>query len=305
MDTPFPAAPKSNEVASKSWKKFISAINEFGIGSVSEQTAYEIANIKSFFDIYENDDVNVEIKGLIEKYKSVMTTGRSVNSSADILNRLDEVIPSYSEKFGTIKTSSNLLRVGSSLNVSLATAYANAHATSRNTPLYHSFSNGDCTNFVSQILEYSGVSQAQYASEYSGWWHKREKGFLGIGWKHTHSRSWTMANVFANYMGVTVSTTDILSWSQSLYQGDFIALDFTNDGSWDHMGYVTDRSGVIKSYSVPGQNYCISYSNFKVAQHTSDYNAWTSNAVNGWETYVNGRYGRIRGYYNKELLLTN
>ena len=51
-------------------------------------------------------------------------------------------------------------------------SYASAHATSPNTPDYYYFSHGDCINFVSQILEASGVSQDVYDSVYSGWWHK-------------------------------------------------------------------------------------------------------------------------------------
>lgn len=147
---------------------------------------------------------------------------------------------------------------------------------------------------MSQILEYSGVQQAVYSSEYSGWWHTNNK-ILGTIDNYKHSRSWTMADTFARYMGVTVSTTNLYSWSLGLNEGDFIALDFSNDGSWDHLGYVTAKSSSLLSYSVPSREVSLSYFNFKVAQHTSNYHEWANSSKNSWETYIDGRYGRIRG----------
>ena len=43
-----------------------------------------------------------------------------------------------------------------------AVSYATSYATSPNTPSYYYFSHSDCTNFMSQILEASGVSQEVY-----------------------------------------------------------------------------------------------------------------------------------------------
>lgn len=268
------------------YKEIILSIYENDDLKITDDLAFSISKIESFFDIYENEEINLNITNLISEYKNSLSKDKS-----EILTTLNSIVPTYSRQ---LKTSNDFVnqtgtRVGASLNVSLASSYANKYATSPNTASYYYFSHGDCTNFMSQILEYSGVSQVMYDSVHSGWWHKYSSG------SHTHSRSWTMADTFSRYMGVTVSTTNILTWSKDLKEGDFIALDKANDGSWDHTGYVTDTSGVLKSYTPSGENYCIGYYNFKVAQHTSNYNAWASGTTNSWEAYTSARYGRIRG----------
>ena len=95
----------------------------------------------------------------------------------------------------------------------------------------------------------------------------------------------------------------ILPLGQGLREGDFISYDKYNDGAWDHMGYVTDTSGVLKThtweYNGEDGNYSglVNYYNFRVAQHTTNYHAWASGDTNNWEKLVeNGaRFGRIRG----------
>jgi hypothetical protein len=289
------------QITSSNWNDFRNAINsiyEMNI-DISQKISYELSMIDSFFDIYENNEINAQITSLVNKYSSLSSTRQASLSGNSILNELDEIIPTYSDNFGTIaslqSTSSNIVpMVGASLNVARATQYATTYATSPNTSSYYYFSNGDCTNFTSQILEYSGVSQVVYDSVYSGWWHKVSTDWLGNK-THTHSRSWTMADTFARYMGVTVSSTNLETFSAGLAQGDFIGLDKTNDGSWDHLGYVTETNGVLHMYDDPDLGICIRYYNFKVAQHTSNYHLWVSNSGNSWETYTNGRYARIRG----------
>lgn len=225
-----------------------------------EELDRQIALITAFYDIYENVEVNNEIKTLVEEYSS-LSAARQYFMGNDLLNRIDELVPSYSDNFGTIVplTSDPVYSINASINVSSASAYANSWATIRNAAKYYSFTSADCTNFMSQILEASGVSQVVYDSEHSGWWHKRTPWYLSgtVIYEHSHSRSWTMADVFSRYMGVTVSTTSLTSWSRDLREGHFVALDFSNDGSWDHMGYVTGHGTTLLSYEVPGQNYCI------------------------------------------------
>lgn len=102
---------------------------------------------------------------------------------------------------------------------------------------------------------------------------------------------------FARYMGVTVKTSDISSWANGLNEGDFIALDFEGNGSWDHMGYVTEKSSTNKAYvDDKDRGVCFPIPDIKIAQHTSNYHKWISEEKNGWETYYGvGIYGRIRG----------
>jgi len=257
----------------------------------------ELTEIQIFFDIYENDEVNDQIDELISAYNSATKMKKTNGERQEILNQIDELIPLYSENFGTIETARlNMQRVGQ-INVSAATQYAVKYASTPNRGQYHYFSNGDCTNFTSQILEAAGIQQIVYESEHSGWWHKKVVHANGhtVYTTHTHSRSWTMADVFARYMGVTLSTTSLQQWSRNVSQGDFIGLDFANDGNWNHVGYVTE-TGSLQSYESELGQYCIPYYDVKIAQHTSNYHDWTSSSKNSWETYAEkGRYGIIRG----------
>jgi hypothetical protein len=88
-------------------------------------------------------------------------------------------------------------------------------------------------------------------------------------------------------MGVVLTRQNHRDFSAHVYKGNFIAADWTNDGDWEHMGFVTADDNYIGSYG---------YYDYKIAQHTSNYHAWTSSSTNNWE-YVGvdgGKYGRIR-----------
>ena len=278
-----------DELNESTWEKFRQSMRNVSIDypDIDSKILYQIASLESVFDIYENDSVNDYIKELV----SLRNT--NIKLASEVSFDIDLETPHYSEKLVTNQKPS--LKVGASLNVAAATNYANTYATSPNTSSYYYFNNGDCTNFMSQILEAAGVSQVVYDSEYSGWWHKTQQ--ILFYTKHTHSRSWTMANTFANYMGVTVRTTNISTWANGLNQGDFVALDFTNDGSFDHMGYVTAKSSTNTAMVDDAVNgVCFNIPDVKIAQHTSNYNKWISDSGNNWETsYNSGAYGRIRG----------
>lgn len=175
-------------------------------------------------------------------------------------------------------------------DLNAAVRYAEKYAWTPNADEYEvatSFSNGvvDCTNFASQILHASGVNQVVYKNKNSGWWHR--KNWLNI---HNYSISWINADVFARYMGVGYTTTNHQSFAQNIIVGDFIALDHENNGSWDHMGFVTYRDNAERWYN--GKYY----QNYIVAQHSNNYNMWVSEEGNGWELSgdFGGRYGRVR-----------
>ncbi len=149
-------------------------------------------------------------------------------------------------------------------------AYAEAYAQFANYTDYYFFINGDCANFTSQILEAGGVPQEVYSSNLYGWWHT-----VSSGWpkSHSHSLSWTVADTFAKYMGVTYNTTSNAQFSANIQAGDFIAADFEDDGDWDHMGFVTQRATSLSN----------GYYDYRVAQHTQNYLAWTSSSTNNWK----------------------
>lgn len=241
----------------------------------------DFLELRSFFDIYENYYKNQYIIEQINCFKSVTTATSKTKIHKDIFLMLPYT---STEAKTNIYSNASANSISGTFNKSSAIAYAKNHATSRNLPKYHSFLRGDCTNFASQILESGGVKQVVTNSESSGWWHKTQ--VTKPGYIHTHSNSWTMADVFANYFGVSYKTTNNATFSANIRAGDFIALDAEKDGDWDHIGFVV----AVKSTKTNG------YYDYQVAQHTTDYLAWTSSSTNNWETQGSegARYGRIR-----------
>ena len=66
---------------------------------------------------------------------------------------------------------------------------------------------------------------------------------------------------------------------------DFICLDIYNDLDWDHVGFVVE----VDNYLTDG------YYDYRVAQHSDNYLAWTSSDINNWEQYAGySTYGIIR-----------
>ena len=82
------------------------------------------------------------------------------------------------------------------------------------------------------------------------------------------------------HQGVVYSTTNHNSFKSNIKKGSFIVADYENDGDWDHCGFVTDKTS----------------NDYKVAQHTSNYNAWTSTSTNNWDKVGSngGKYARVR-----------
>lgn len=293
-----------DDLSEANWQDYYeglySIIDDAGdILDISE-TDYEYRFLRAFFDIYENKFKNDKVDELssVDLSSRVIDNGEEKIASEVIANNLpyqSNFSKEYFEKLNVyedyipdsdkIIEEKNNLELRVAIDVESAVSYASAHATSPNTPDYYYFSHGDCTNFVSQILEASGVSQDVYDSVYSGWWHK----YNPNAWmnKHTHSRSWTKADTFARYMGVILTRTNHRNFSANVFRGSLIAGDWQDDGDWEHMAFVTNADNYVGSYG---------YYDYKVAQHTSNYHLWTSNSGNGWENVGSdgGRYGRIR-----------
>ncbi|MEG2354300.1 MAG: amidase domain-containing protein, partial [Clostridium sp.] len=80
------------------------------------------------------------------------------------------------------------------------------------------------------------------------------------------------------------------AFSGKLYAGDIIGYDGSSDGDWDHLGFITQADDYTANYG--GKIYY----DYKVAQHTTDYHAWTSTSTNGWENLGDSgyTYGLIR-----------
>ena len=246
---------------------------------------YEYDFLNAFFDIYENKYKNDIVDKLALKDFSAKTMVLGEYRSVDEV--IAENLPYESEFSLEYFNKYNLSELRATINISAAISYAKTYANKPNQPSYHYFWTGDCTNFVSQVLEAGGVKQVVTNNEASGWWHKRiydPHSWIG---KHKHSISWISANTFARYMGVVFTTKNHKNFSTNIHKGSIIASDNDNDGDWDHIGFVTAVDNHIGSYG---------YRDYKVAQHTNNYHLWTSDSDNKWEKVAakGGKYARIR-----------
>lgn len=267
-------ADKINE-----YKKDTATLDESGNQTLSNED--EIMEIEKFFDIFENKFENDKIKNIVNNAHLMKT---SVNEEEAAL-----LLPNYSptvENFvaDNLKTQNDLRKAEDLARINnKGVDYAIRYATGRNRDYADlTYWGGDCTNFASQILAASGVRQVSSTSEYTGWWHRRTAPAA-----HKHSVSWINANTFARYMGVGYKTRSHSSFAANIKKYDFITYDDTYDGEWDHMAYVTADDTYVGSYG---------YYDYKVAQHSIDYHAWTSSSTNNWEKIGpnGGMYGRVR-----------
>ncbi len=264
-----------DELSDDNWEEYRRFI---GIATTDIETYKDFSDdlliSNSFFDIYENDDANAEI----EKY---VNSGNRMRSNSEEQFELGLMLPNYAPIVEREQKKIAKAISRASINTSAAVSYAIRYAFTPNTSEYGYLDGVDCTNFVSQILEAGGVQQEVYNDKYSGWWHKN--GLLG----HSYSRSWTLSDTFVRYMGVGYTTTNHNSFSLNIAKGDFISLDENNDGQWDHMGFVADHKPLVQL--VNGQ-----YSDYMVAQHSSNYLLWASHANNNWPRQNGAKYARVR-----------
>ena len=269
----------------ENWKIYRGKSNQYITECEAEgQDKQEYWDLFGFFDIYENDEANEEIKNYTTTIRS-----NTIDSTLVALLPYDTEC-SEVEEFNEQQLSiNNKLNMSRAYNLNSAIVYAERYASSPNETDYDYFSDGDCTNFTSQILEAAGVSQVVYDNENLGWWHKVTTGLFGIK-SHSHSISWVRARTFAKYMGIGYTTKNHSEFSQNIQKGDFIAYDRNGDGDMDHNAFVVDKDNYMGTYN--GK----SYYDYKVAQHTGNYCAWTSSTANSWETLENGTvvYARVR-----------
>lgn len=269
---------------------------------------YELSLFKSFskfMDIFENTESNLEIEGIIEEIElanqnpkspkeiALKTTGIDQNSVSDDVMDVYYLLPFWSpvvyeverlelsiSKFTSPSFAIEPLGLSTG-ETAKAIAYATKYAVVANSSSYQVFS-ADCTNFSSQILESAGINQIVTSSEHTGWWHKK------VNLNHTHSFSWIRAHTFARYMGMGPgrAISQYKTFTQLAVGGDFIGADYNNDGDMNHTAFITakgspDTSGVY---------------NLRIAQHTKNYHAWTSESINGWQSLMTAtdRYYFIR-----------
>lgn len=276
------------ELTKENWRDYRDALYEMGdredCPSWYGESSDEFRLLRRFFDIYENDIDNQEIMSQAAFVKKSQTKLAS-NGRDEAQQKLVNLLPDQEVLLSRLgENNENAIEpcIGiKEFNIADGVAYAKDHALSPNKNGYGYFQKGDCANFASQILAAGGMRQTtDYPNEYRGWWHKKVNG------SHKHSRVWKIASLFANYMNVTYKTKNNTAFSYSLKKGDFIAGDWTSDGKWDHIGFVTKKSKTTNKGAY----------DYKVAQHTTNYHLWTSSADNNWELVGSegGTYGLMR-----------
>jgi len=245
---------------SNNWNEYREACYDYG-KEITEDSQYidSYWSLLSFFDIYENDEKNNEIYKLID----------SINSGAKYSRQSDEVIYRelyfalpYNEELKERVSTYDVMPLASRYNVSKGVEYAQKYAVNYN-PQYYDY-DSDCTNFVSQIISYAGVPET------SGWYWESAT-------KNGCSKAWRIADNFCKEFGIDYKNSKSFdTYSNKLSKGDVITYDMTNDGDWDHLGYVVAMGSQITDMGP----LHFSFRNFKIAQHSNDYCKWADET--GW-----------------------
>lgn len=249
-----------------------------------------------FFDIYENKAQNEEIKEYVES-----TPNPDPETLAYMLPYTAPFSIEYFEN-----NNASLMAAAQTFNITDGTAYAVKWAMKRNTASYPDYSSGngggDCANFASQILVAGGIKMHEDTSVSKGWWCKAV-GTVNPGPVYTSSLSWRVANNFVKFMGTSGNVfSNFKKFSEKVKAGDFITYNLGEDGDWDHVGYITatGKAGTYPYLDDNGNRKEKTYTNFCVAQHSSDYYAWVNSRDNGWEVIDGGttQYGIVRRGYS-------
>lgn len=141
-------------------------------------------------------------------------------------------------------------------NKSSAVSYADTYALNPNTS-WPNFENqgGDCTNFVSQCLNYGGIRMDTNYTDRNNWYMAKN---IYNAWIWGYP--WTVAHDFYEYFRTSSRTSSYryfinsYDWQSatsrpvppndntSLNNGDIVSLDFTGDGRRDHNMIVTRQN---------------------------------------------------------------
>lgn len=223
----------------------------------------------TFVDIYENVECNREIKNLVLTSKD--------HHEEDFLNKISTMVPNTNKEFidhalGSLAKEKTATEKAFVFNVANAKAYATKYAKPSDPAAaaasqgYEYREDADCTNFASQIRVAGGVKEDVI------WYHYWS---LPGG----YSEIWYNANAFVNNLGTFNTTKGLYQLSKDLYPGSYISFDRANDGSWEHVGFIVDKESTLNNRG---------FYHFRVAQHSDNYDRWTTVDGNGWPREVNG-----------------
>ena len=240
-----------------------------------ETNITRVAELVRLYDILENSEKNIEIISIMSE---------SEDTQDEDINRTLATLLPYGNKF-MLDSESNRQGSDRSWNFNDAYSYATTYYSNYNTN-YRNFNlsltpgAGDRTNFASQI-RYAG-GRPMYASWY----------YYGY---FNFSSTWSFADDYMKFLApktkqnLSNPTNSFIDFSHLIDPGDFVTFDYENDGDYDHAGFITEADNYRAYWLVKGSdgtNYgTVYYWDFKVAQHSTDYNEWASdaNCVNGWD----------------------
>lgn len=287
------------ELGNSTWKRYKNCIEEMKAIAVGDSTLMELCyDLEGFFDIYENTEENAAIEQQVNRINSLMKSKNiTMNSTLDQgskeeLSVLRDMLPhntgaleAVQNRLYPVGAEINAYYANADFNASAGIAYANKFANSITNAKYGYIEDADCTNFASQIKHEGGVKTYLTINDGAGWtWNRIEKPSGGEVFDYT-SR-WVSANAFVNFFGVKSKYASssysnrynaFVNLSKNVKAGSFISYDKENDGDWNHMGFVTGVSSTEVAY------HELKYRDFKVAQHTDEYNQYVSGSDNGWD----------------------
>ena len=213
----------------------------------------EINTVYGFFDLYENEDQNKEMREMVTK----LVTAPYKEDREASLQKIDSISPSYNQPVSRAASTKTVRYIGD-IDVTKATNYAKKYAKNAN-PAYKNFmsTGGDCTNFASQIAYAGGLRYAPVWQPYT--------------------KPWINANSFGIVWGKKEKSTKWSIFVKKLKPGMFIAADFGGDGALDHVAYVAANGS--------------SSSNKYIAQHSAKaegfYYARSDSTTSNWDKASN------------------
>lgn len=279
-------------------KEIIELVNNKNISSdyllvnLSEKLPYNnkvaILKDKKYVDIKENMGLNN-----LDSSMSQDDSEEEVSEEYEYVEDTDDI---YMINEGASSTASGSgYSQNYKFNIKEGVKYADKYAEEKSN-IYKYINGADCTNFVSQIKRAGGVPRC---IKYSGgndirinWstsWHCIPK-------EDKYSTVWINANAFVRFFGVKYSTKSFISFADNVKKGSFVSFDRTDDGEFDHNGFVTHtiRKKGESRRKVKYLDTNLTYKDFKLAQHSNRYNEWTSvGKKNHWET-LKQRFPKIK-----------
>lgn len=291
------------KINDKNYKKYQEVID-----IVFDDKSYGLSNMyyypmKEFFDIYENTDENIKIKNIVNNITRYKVEDKNyINDLLNLMSMDNPFVEDHIEQSESGIAEYNAIYDDSSNSDISAFTYAKIAAINIATRwalepdiMFNYFDGADCTNFVSQIASGAGKDYINKGDVENGWWFNFAK--------KTESIPWKRADSFVKFWGTQLETSSFREFSGLVRDGDYISIDFGNDGKWDHCGFIVawDNYEGTYTYKFPNSTSSIilKYHDFKIAQHSSNQLDWVSSNNINWEAAgpeagSRGKYGLIR-----------